>query len=373
MTIRRVFRRSVFIAACLLLSACSLPRGAALQSEILKTADDETAPFAVYPVTRDFLPRLDTWPLTGEGLHSWISRSQGRGPQIIAAGDQIDLLVWDSSENSLLIGGGQKAVTLQKLVVDNDGRIFMPYLERVMVSGKSPEQARKEIQERLTVLIPSAQVQLNLTPGQNSSVDLVGGVGKAGSFPLPAQNFTVLNLIAQGGGVASTLKNPQIRLMRGGSIYGTSVARLFAEPSLDTTLRGGDKVIVQEDSRYFLSLGAAGSEAIQPFTKDTVSALDALSIIGGISDSRADPKGILILREYPQKAVAGLSGKPGPDKAQVVFALDLTSADGLFSARNFRINPGDLVLATESPVTKAQTIFGLIGSSFGLARQIGAN
>jgi polysaccharide export outer membrane protein len=59
----------------------------------------------------------------------------------------------------------------------------------------------------------------------------------------------------------------------------------------------------------------------------------------------------------------------GPDQARVVFAVDLTTADGLFSARNFNIHSGDLVLVTESPITSAQTIFGLVGSVFGLASQ----
>jgi polysaccharide biosynthesis/export protein len=53
----------------------------------------------------------------------------------------------------------------------------------------------------------------------------------------------------------------------------------------------------------------------------------------------------------------------------VVFTLDLTSADGLFSAGQFRIHSGDLVYATESPVTRAQTILSLIGSAFGVAAQ----
>ena len=52
----------------------------------------------------------------------------------------------------------------------------------------------------------------------------------------------------------------------------------------------------------------------------------------------------------------------------MVFTIDLTTADGLFSARRFYIEPEDVVLVTESPVTKAQTIFGLIGGLFGLAR-----
>jgi len=210
-------------------------------------------------------------------------------------------------------------------------------------------------------------VQLSLVEGRTNSVDLVGGVNAPGSYALPDRDYTVLNLVAEGGGVQSSLVNPQVRLIRGGEIYGTSIARLFESPNLDTRLHGGDQVIVEEDRRYFLSLGAAGSQSQHRFPQDHVSALDAVSIIGGVESRRGDPGGVLILREYPADAVR--PDDTGPDQTRVVFTVDLTSADGLFSARNFRIHPGDLVLVTESPITSAQTIFGLVGSVFGLASQ----
>jgi polysaccharide export outer membrane protein len=146
------------------------------------------------------------------------------------------------------------------------------------------------------------------------------------------------------------------------------VARLFAEPQRDVTLRGGDKVIVEPDSRSFLSLGAAGEQNVIPFPRDDVSALDAVSLIGGISASRADPGGVLILREYPTRMVR-TDGR-GPDRARVVFTIDLTSADGLFSARRFALLPDDVVLATESPVTSVRTVFGLLGQVLGLANRV---
>ena len=177
----------------------------------------------------------------------------------------------------------------------------------------------------------------------------------------------MLNLIAQGGGVQPGLVNPQVRLIRGGDIYGTSVARLFADPGLDTLLMGGDQVLVEEDRRYFLSLGAAGQQSQHRFPQDHVSALDAISIIGGVDGRRGDPGGVLVLREYPERAVRP-DGR-GPSQTRVVFTVDLTTADGLFSARNFRIHAGDLLLVTESPVTSAQTILGLVGSAFGIAGQ----
>jgi len=52
---------------------------------------------------------------------------------------------------------------------------------------------------------------------------------------------------------------------------------------------------------------------------------------------------------------------------RVVFTLDLTSADGLFSAGIFHIMPGDLVYATESPVNAASTVLGLLGTVLGVA------
>ena len=350
------------------LAACSLPRGAAVESEILRDHDTDQVNFAVYPVTRALLPTVAQWPLVGERHLNWISASHGSNSQIIRPGDMVSIIIWDSSENSLLTNDGSRQVALGDVPVSAGGSVFVPYVGEVRVSGLSPDRARARIQDALEPISPSAQVQLTMAEGRGNSVDLVGGVRSPGSFPLPNRNFTVLSLIAAGGGVSESLDNPQIRLKRGGRIYGTSVDRLYKEPQLDTLLTGGDQVIVEEDERYFLSVGAAGTEALHPFTKDIVTALDAVSIIGGVNDNRANAQGILILREYPQSALS--AGARGPRKSQVVFTLDLTSADGLFSARNLRIAPGDLVYVTESPVVATRTVFGLIGSAFGLATTV---
>ena len=113
----------------------------------------------------------------------------------------------------------------------------------------------------------------------------------------------------------------------------------------------------------FLSLGATGTQAQHLFPDDQVSALDALAVIGGLDAGRANAQGILILRTYPHRAV----GRGGPPKPWVVFTLDLTTADGLFSAKSFEVMPGDLIYGTESPVTTAGTVLGLFGAALGVA------
>ncbi|MCE8005555.1 polysaccharide biosynthesis/export family protein [Aestuariivita sp.] len=368
-----VFLRAVGLTCAFLgLVACNnLPRGAAVDNEILREADDADADFAVYPVTRAFLPSLSDWPVVGEQELSWMQYSQGASSKLIRPGDMLSLRIWDSGENSLLTSLEQRSVDMSEIRVSSSGSIFVPYVGKVVVSGRTSDNARAQIQSELEAIVPSAQVQLSVAAGRSNSVDLVGGVNTPGSYPMPDRNFTVLGLIAAGGGVSQQLANPQIRLVRSGQMFGTSIDRLFANPGLDSRLVGGDKVIVEEDRRYFLSIGATGTEALHPFTKDTISAMDALSITGGINDGRGDPQGILILREYPASAV--LPGQRGPRMQRVVFTVDLTNSDGLFSARKFQIRPGDLVLATESPITNARTILGLVGSAFGVVSAVSNN
>jgi polysaccharide export outer membrane protein len=370
MTLRPALRGIGLLLIVALMAACSqLPRSAAVEREITRSSSDVPTDFAVYPVTRAFLPVVQDWPQTGTQTLGWLPTSGGARTQVIAPGDELQITIWDSTGTSLLSAADERAVQIQSLVVQPDGTIFVPYVGDTRVSGMTVQIARVHLQDEISGIAPSSQVQLQMVSGRSNSVDLVGGVNTPGSYPLPDRNYTILNLIAQGGGVRDGLTNPQVRLMRGGSIYGTSVDRLFSSPQHDTLLHGGDRVIVEAEDRSFLSLGAAGQQNQHLFPTDHVTALEAMSIIGGVQGDRGDPGGILILREYPDAAVR--AGDTGPDQTRVVFSVDLTSADGLFSARNFHIHPGDLVLVTESPVTGVQTIFALIGSAFGIVGQSG--
>lgn len=356
-------------AACSGLAACDLPGAAGVPSQVMAGAGADDATFSVYPVTRATLPALSKWPLSsGQATNGWIGRSRGASTQIVEAGDKIDLTVWDNSENSLLTGPGQKVVALQGVTVSSTGTVFLPYLDEVYIAKMTPDDAREMIQEKISAIVPAAQVQLTHTSGRRNSVDLVKGVARPGSYPLIDRDVTALSLISQAGGVSDGMNNPQVRLMRGGKLYGVSVAKLLSDPSMDTTLRGGDKLFVAPDDRYFLSLGAAGNQAQVPFPSDTVTALDAASLMGGVNAARGNPKGVLILREYRPRDLR--SDGSGPPKDRVVFTVDLTNADGLFSAGAFLLQPKDLLLVTESPIRSAQTVLGLIGSVVGITDNV---
>ncbi len=355
------------MALCVMsLTACSLPRGAALSSEIIKEKGSDEPTFSVVNVSRSNIAQLAGWPVTGwSGRYNWLRSGRGPNSPVIRAGDSLNLVIWDSQENSLLAPDTAKLVNMENLVVSSVGTIFIPYLNKVSVVGKTPAQARNLIQESIVTIAATAQVQLSVIPGKQNSVDLVTGVATPGTYPLPDRNYSVLSLLAAGGGISPTLRNPLVRLIRNGKTYETPAAALFSDASKNITLRGNDKFLIQEDKRYFTALGATGTEDLIYFDKENITTIEALSMIGGLSDSRANLKGVLVLREYPTRALR-TDGK-GPEMQQVIFVFDLTSADGLFASRSFQINPNDTVLATEAAVIKATTILGIIGTALGIA------
>ena len=362
-------RALIICLTVLTVGACGLPRGAAIQSEIVSGQNAESAPFEVVPVTRTNIGDLQTWPVTGwAGDYNWFSNNRGPISPIIRTGDRIDLIIWDSQENSLLSTLGQKSVKLNDIMVGADGMIFIPYIDRVFVRGETPESARAVIAKELEAVVPSAQVQLLLTPGPDNSVDAVSGFRSPGTYPLVHGDVSILSLIAQAGGISPALSNPLIRVLRDGRSYEIRSDTLYERPEANVVVRGGDKIIAEEDRRYFVALGATGTQKIMPFDRESMNAIEALAMLGGLSAARANPQGVLVLREYSQDEVR--IDNTGPGKRQIVFTIDLTSADGLFAANNFKINPKDLLVATESPINSIRTVFGLVGSIVGLGNSI---
>lgn len=338
---------AVALSLPLLAAGCALPRGAALQSEILRGTEDPLNGVQVVPVTRASLDELLRWPAAHPELrHNWRSTGASPAARTIRAGDLMTISVWDSQPESLLTTAEQRMVTMNDVAVSASGQVFVPYVGDVRIAGVTTDQARREIQERIAPIVPDGQVQLSVAPGSGNTIDVVTGVARPGRLQLPEISPTILSVLAEAGGIAPTLRNPLVRVNRAGTAMAIPARELFANPANDIQMRGGDRVMVEEDHRNFVALGAAGRQEVVYFERERISVLDGLSSMGGLVSSRANLEGVMILRQYPARAVRAEG--PYPRHQEVIFTFDLTTADGLFAAEGFAIESGDVVLATES-------------------------
>lgn len=364
----QVSRRFIICGAgaTLALSGCgAVPRGAPTRNEVVAGPDNPDADFALEIVTRG---RLGLYPQWGGGKRARTGWPAGGGvpqDQRLAPGDRLMLRIWDAEETSLITTPEARFADVSNVTVTSAGFVSLPYIEDVHVAGLTSDGARRRLQEALVRIVPSAQVQLEVTQGRRNSVDILGGVASPGTYPLTERNLPLTSLLAVAGGVQAGLSNPQVQITRGGQTFWRALDNVLAAPANDPVLQGGDRVLIQSDQRSFQALGAAGREEIIDFDADTVSALRAVSLMGGMSDTRADPRGILVLRRYPAARV-GQEG--GPPNTRVVFSFDLTTADGLFSAGEFSLNDDDIVMATQAPATNVQRVLTLLGSVLGFGR-----
>ena len=178
-------------------------------------------------------------------------------------------------------------------------------------------------------------------------------------------------MLAKSGGVTIDPDIAIVRVTRGGHTGRIWLKDLYENPGLDIALRPGDKIVIEEDSRSFIALGATGAQSLVPFESETLSALEAIATVGGLSTNAADPTGVFILRDETEalaRAVLGRADLTGPQR--IVYVLDLTEPTGLFEARDFQVRDGDTIYVTEAPYVQWQKTLGAITGATGAAANI---
>ena len=283
------------------------------------------------------------------------------GSDTIRPGDVLGLTVWENVDDGLLVPIGANSTSLEEVQVDGAGFIFVPYAGRVKASGNSPESIRRIITEKLEAQTPDPQVMVQRLAGDGATVSLIGGVGAQGVYPIERPTRTLTAMLAQAGGITLPPEVTQVTLTRGSHSGTVWLDDLYTNPRLDVALRAGDRVLVEQDERFFTTLGSTGAQVKVPFETQTVSAIEALATVGGLNPSLADPTGIFVFRDehtFISKKVLGRTDLEGHQR--IVYVLDLTSPNGVFIARDFDIRNGDTVYVTEAPYNQFSKVLSAI-------------
>ncbi len=294
------------------------------------------------------------------------------GSDTISPGDTLGLTIWENVDDGLLAPQGANQTLLEEVQVDGAGFIFVPYAGRIKAAGNSPEAIRRVITNRLAEQTPDPQVQVRRIAGDGTTVSLVGAVGAQGVYAIERPTRTLSTMLARAGGVSIVPEIAQITVLRGGMKGEIWFQDLYDNPQLDIALRGGDRILVEEDTRSFTALGATGAQRQVPFESQTLSALEGIAQVGGLNAGTADPTGVFVFRNEPAEVAAQVLGRNDLQGAQrMVYVLDLTKPNGMFMARDFVIRDRDTIYVTEAPFTQwskvISSITGAAGSVGGLA------
>lgn len=290
----------------------------------------------------------------------------------INPGDVLNLQIFENvKDEPLLSVAGERLSVLTDVQVDDQGYIFVPYAGRVKASGRTPDQLRSAITKELDTQTPDPQVMITRASGDGSTVSVSGGVGAQGVYPIERPTRTLSGMLAQAGGVAIQPSVAQVRLTRGNTTRKIWLKDLYENPKTDVALRAGDKIVVEEDRRAFVALGATGTQTRVPFDTQTLSAIEAIAQVGGLNTYLADPTGIFIFRNEPAaiaNKVLGRSDLQGDQR--MAYVLDLTQPMGMFHARDFVVRDGDTVYVTEAPYVQWQKTLSVLTGATSAASSI---
>ena len=352
--------RSVALCSLVaLVAACGLPRTGPNKGEIFSGSVQRQGDAFVISVNDRVTRATAISPALGFSDAS--KNAPVLGSDTIRPGDTLGLTIWENVDQGLF---GTSPAPLQEVQVDGAGFIFVPYAGRIRAAGNTPEALRRIITEKLQDQTPEPQVEVRRAAGDGATVSLIGKVSAQGVFPIERPTRTLSAMLARAGGVSIEPEIAQLTVIRGDQRSQVWLNDLYKHPEFDIALRAGDRILVEEDTRAFTALGATGTQTRVPFESQTLSALEAIAQVGGLSANAADPTGVFVLRNEPAEIANRVLGRDDLQGAQrLIYVLDLTKPNGMFMARDFVIRDEDTLYVTEAPFTQwSKAIAALTGS-----------
>jgi len=154
----------------------------------------------------------------------------------LGAADVIRVNVWKNADLS------------QTVTVGPDGFVSLPLLGEVRAAGMTANQLAQDLSSRLSSYVVSAQVTVSVVDIRSRQVYVMGQVGKPGGYPLIAP-ITVLQLIAQAGGLTTFANRKGIFILRGSKadlqrLKFNYISAIHGDVNQNINLQPGDTVIV---------------------------------------------------------------------------------------------------------------------------------
>jgi polysaccharide export outer membrane protein len=272
--------------------------------------------------------------------------------EAIAVGEQVQLTLMEAAPAMLLAGGadglgGARSLQLPDQIVQADGSINVPFVGRVKVAGKAPQEVEKLVADSLKgkANTPQAMVRINAVAQE---VTVVGEVRAAKRQALSQKRERLLDVIAAAGGSSAPVEKVSVSVSRADTTIDVPLQRVIREPQENIQMSAGDVVTVYHQPQHFVALGAVSKQGEVPYEATGISLAQAVARAGGLIDSKAAASDVFLARQGDGKAT--------------VYRLEMTRPDALFVMRNTPVNNGDIVYVANAQGAELQKFLLLVGS-----------
>ena len=278
---------------------------------------------------------------------------------VIAPGDEIVLSVWGSVDAEL------------RLIVDRSGRISVPRVGSMMVSGIRYADLPDAIRKRVAQTFRNFQLSVSLGQLRGVRVFVTGFVNRPGVYTVSSLS-TMANALVHAGGPSASGSYRDIQLRRANK----TVSRLdlyqlllAGNRSADLMVQAGDVVHVGPIGKQVAVIGSVNRAAIFELEPGETMA-DALRMAGGFS-AVADTTRLILERVDDRASVRAvqvdmaLAGTTAMQSGDVLRAFNAVTLATSQQRQNKRVRiegevlrPGDYVLPANSTLGDAVSAAG---------------
>ncbi len=278
----------------------------------------------------------------------------------IGPGDILNITVWDHPELTIPAGQYRSAEQAGHLVAAN-GTIFYPYAGTVEAAGKTTREVREILTRRIARTIRNPQLDVRVAAFRSQRAYVVGEVDQPGPTPITDKPLTIVDAISQAGRTTGAADLAHATLTRNDKTYDVDLVAIYRHGDLagNMLLQDGDVLrIPNKNLRQVFVLGEVLRPGPMGMRDGELTLAEAVTSGGGVSATTSDPTGIYVIRGAPKEAE--------------IYQLDSKSPAGLLLARQFELQPHDVVYVESAGVTRWSRVIDQILPSAGFVQNSAA-